>query len=93
MGSHCGKKRKPLTKTQALKIHAKGRASTRYHFVLTREDIRTLVRMIQDGKGRFIEKQSNRVTRWSVEYCDITWNLVYDKIRHTLITCLPLKKE
>ena len=78
-----------LTKKQSEHIHAKKRIQERYGLSLNRHQLRELESLIQCGKGRFIEKQSNRVTVWEVSYQDCHMRLVYDTMRHSLITALP----
>lgn len=82
------RKRGDMSKVRSLKAHSKDRSTRRYGLTLTNEDLRLLVRKIQCGKGEFVEKQSNRITRWKIEHRDRMWDLIYDKERHRIVTCL-----
>lgn len=41
------------------------------------------------GKARFVDRQSNRVTRWVVEDEGREFPVVYDSRRKTIVTVLP----
>jgi hypothetical protein len=84
-------RKRRCSKTLTLKFHTKDRSSLRYEVVLTNADLKILVQKIKAGKGEFVEKQTNRVTKWKIIYKDLLWSLVYDKERHTIITCLPIR--
>jgi hypothetical protein len=78
-------------KIHAERIHAKRRALERYNLGLNREQLNELTQMIQQGKSRFLEKQSLRVSIHELQAFDRTLYVVYDKNRKTIITFLPLQ--
>ncbi len=73
------------SKCKALKRHTKKRAAQRFGINV---DIHELADLIQRNCGTFIERQSNRVTVWDVEYKGATLRVVYDKLRGLPITVL-----
>lgn len=75
-------------KSRALFLHAKKRAKERFGFELNRDKHRDIVSMIQGNSAKFVEKQSNRVSVWDVEYHGILMRVVYDKSRGQIITLL-----
>lgn len=52
-----------------------------------------IARKIRQGKGKFLDRQSNRVTIWSVEVNGVDMRVVYDKERHQVVTALPREQE
>jgi hypothetical protein len=74
------------SKRKAQKAHARRRAAERFGICLTNESYRDLVRQIQSNQAKFVEKQSNRVTLWEVDFAGKKAVAVYDKSRHTVIT-------
>ncbi len=79
----------PRSKASAQYLHAKKRASERYGITLTKDSYRVLCKMIQDGQGKCLGKQSNRLTVWKLQLAEFPVNVVYDKERHTIVTFLP----
>lgn len=69
--------------------HAKKRAVQRYGLELSRIDVAQIIETIQRNGAQFIERQSNRVTVWSVPFEDRNLKVVYDKMRKSIVTCLP----
>lgn len=47
-----------------------------------------MVEMIHSGTGKFVEKQSHRVSVWDLEFKGHTIRVVYDKLRMIPITFL-----
>lgn len=80
-----------MSKRKRQLAHATRRASLRYGFPLTKNDNLNIVRMIIDGKGRHLERQSNRVSVWEVEYNEQKMKVVYDRNRKVIVTCLPMQ--
>ena len=74
-----------MTKKKALELHARRRLMERFGIKLNPD---VLVKLIQEGKGVFIRKRTNRVTIWKVEHKGETFICVYDKMRKTIITVL-----
>lgn len=83
------KKIRATTKKQAQRIHAKKRFLERYRLDFTKELRREFVRIIQDGRARCLATQSNRISIFSVPYEGRWFEVVYDKTRHQVVTCLP----
>lgn len=79
-----------LTKTRAQRIHARRRALERYELDLNRHDLREVVESIQAGKATFVRRQSLRVSIWEVTVKGQACRVVYDKLRKTIVTFLPL---
>ncbi|MCX6760465.1 MAG: hypothetical protein NTW46_03965 [Candidatus Nealsonbacteria bacterium] len=82
-----------MSKAKALIRHAKRRADIRYGTTLSNQDLENIVRLSQQQKGVFKEKQSNRVSHWEVEYKGILFRAVYDRQRKKIITFLPLEQN
>ena len=51
-----------------------------------------IVRKIQNKELEFVDKQSNRITRWKYKVNDKEYILVYDKDRKQLVTIIPYKE-
>lgn len=77
---------KPPSKRISQMRHAKRRAFERYGIVLNMNEA---VKQIQSGKGDFLERRSNRITVWLVQQQNKEIRVVYDKLRHVIVTCLP----
>lgn len=77
------------SKAKGQRIHAKRRALERYDLDLNRHQMDELVRMIQRGQGRLLEKQSLRVSTFELNAFDKILYVVYDKHRKTIVTFLP----
>ncbi len=94
-----GKRRKRGDKGDRQLAHAKRRLLARYGLTLDISDIRFLGGKIRrahttpaEASGVYPEclgRQSNRLTIWAVSYRGQVLTLVYDSIRHTIVTALP----
>ena len=82
-----------MDKAKSQRIHAKRRALQRYDISLNREDLEKIIQLIQTGKGRCIEKQSNTRTIFIVEYKGKDCKVVYDKLRKNICTFLPMEDK
>ena len=82
-----GKKKRQ--KSKDMLRHVKRKFWMRWSIELTDELHREFVKKIQNREGKLVEKQSNRVSVWDIEYKEKTMTVVYDKIREMLITVLP----
>lgn len=92
-------KRRPqrLSKAAAQFRHAQRNAAERYSVHFNKEGYDALCRQIQDGKGEYLGKQSNRVTVWRIDAMATTTEgqvpvkavVIYDKLRHRIVTFLP----
>lgn len=79
--------RPPKTRT-VLHHHAKGRALERYDLDLNRHDLAAIIQLIQAQQGRFVERQSFRVSVWDVTYQGKVLRVVYDRKRTAIVTFL-----
>ncbi len=70
--------------------HAKLRLHQRYGIVTNRFGLAELVKEIQAGRATFVQRQSNRVTVFDVPFRGQTVRCVYDKMRHSIVTALPV---
>lgn len=85
------KQKKDKAKTQ--RIHARKRALQRYNIDINRNDIEEIIKKINSGEAKFIEKQSLRVSIWFVEIKGKKVKVVYDKLRKTIASFLPIKER
>lgn len=74
------------SKKECENIHAKSRIRERFGINMGKKLHQTFINSIQNGKAKFIRRQSNRVTVWQVEYNEDVLTLVYDKHRKQIIT-------
>ena len=75
-------------KSRALFIHAKNRAKERFGIDMNADVHREIVDIIQKNKAKFVQRQSNRVTIWDVDYRYYKLRVVYDKNRGQVVTFL-----
>ena len=80
-----------LGKSWAQQKHAVRRASERYELAITADELAEIVKMIQHNQIITSEKQSNRVTIKKLIYKERIIRVVYDKIRKTVVSFLPLE--
>lgn len=78
-----------ISKKTSERMHAKKRAQERYGLNLTKEVRRNIRDKIRKNDGKFLERQSRRVTLWEVEYDCVKYKVVYDKLRGEIVTFLP----
>ncbi len=78
-----------MTKKATERLHAKRRAFERYGLTFTKDIRNHFCKCIRDGKGKFTERQSRRVTIWNVEYEGMAYRVVYDSVRHEIVSFLP----
>lgn len=78
----------PLTKLQSQRIHAKRRIEQRFGIQINRHDIREIVNLIQTNRAKFIEKQSNSRSLFSLVFKDNLLYVIYDKTRKNICTFL-----
>lgn len=69
--------------------HVRRKFRLRWGIDLTDELHRRLVQDIQNGVGRLVEKQSNRVSVWELSWEGEEMLVVYDRTRMMLVTVLP----
>lgn len=79
------------TKLMCIK-HAARRAMERHGIVLTFEQCNQISNFIKNkdrSRALYIDKRSNRITRWKVFYNNKWIPVAYDKIRGTVVSILP----
>ena len=84
--------RSNMSKTRDETRHSTFRAKQRYFLSLSKEDILSIVTLIQlnlPETTEFVCSESNRISIWKVLYQEKWLVVVYDKKRHTLATVLP----
>lgn len=80
-----------MCKDRAQRVHAKRRIEERFGLTLNRQTYFHLVKRIQTGRATFIGRQTNRVKLYEIEYQGVVMRVVYDNIRHNIVTFLPQK--
>ena len=78
------------SKARAQCLHVRRRAIQRLGVGLPPSAQREIVSLIQAGNTRLLDRQSLRISVHRVEYEGLTFPVVYDRLRHTLVTVLPL---
>jgi hypothetical protein len=81
-------KKQKVSKAQCQRYHAKKRALERFDISLTTADLDKVVQTIQEGNAAFITKQSHRISVFSILINEKKMNVVYDKVRKTIVTFL-----
>lgn len=77
------------SKAKSQKSHCLRRFRERYGISITDNDYQIIVKMIQDGKATCIEKQSNRVSVFEIDYRGEKLQVCYDKNSKQISTVLP----
>lgn len=78
-----------LSKRIGETIHFKRRALERLGIDLNRQERAEIIKIIQTSGGRtLVKSRSNRVSTHRVEYKNRVFKVVYDKLRHALVTIL-----
>ena len=84
-----------LSKAESQRVHTKTRMLQRYGIELNRRSYQEIANPIRDRgvngpkNSRFVDRQSNRITRWFVRYKGRWFPVVYDSKRKTVVTILP----
>jgi hypothetical protein len=82
-----------MDKKKAERIHSQRRALERNNLNLT-SDVRNILRgQIKKNKGKFLYRESRRVTVWEVAHQEQKYKVVYDKLRKEIVTFLPLEES
>ena len=68
--------------------HARERFAERYGVNFNKKMRKTFIEMIKTGKASLIEKQSNRVSKYTVFYESILYWVIYDRVRENIVTVL-----
>jgi hypothetical protein len=77
------------SKQAAQKVHCKRRFYERYGIPLTDEMLADAVDQIQHQKGKYMGKQSFRLSIWQVMIAEQECIVIYDRERHSIVTCMP----
>ena len=77
-----------MSKRKSQLKHSLQRASLRAGADLKQHEYNKLLTDIQDGNAEFVERQSNRVTKFKVELEGKEFIAVYDKHRKVIVTFL-----
>ncbi len=72
-----------------MREHSKRRASERHQVSLNGKDLRNIVKLIQENRGKFIERRSLDRSTWEVKYNEQILRVVYSKRHKTIVTVLP----
>jgi len=79
-----------FNKKRKLQRHARRRCQQRYGVSLTEERRRRILRDIENGAARLVERQSRRVSVWWVQLAEaVEAPVVYDGERQEIVTVLP----
>lgn len=79
-----------MSKKKCQIIHAIRRAKERYDINLRREDIKEIVKLIQNNDSQSLVKRSHRVTIHEINYLNKIFIVVYDSLRKNIASFLPL---
>ena len=79
-------------KAKAQKEHLKKRSLERLGFPLHRRDVEDILREIKTNRDAFLWRQSNRVTLFRVNVKGTLCKVVYDSLRHNIVTIIPIKE-
>ena len=75
-------------KKHAQQIHFRKACIKRVGQIL---DDQVLVKSIQNQELEFIDRQSNRITRWKYSHNNNDFMIIYDKDRKQVVTIIPYK--
>ena len=81
------------SKKEAQTRHAKQRAMERYEIDFTQFKRETMLKQIDRGEGKFVRKQSYRVSIFSMICDGKEVIVVYDKERNNIASFLPLEAK
>ena len=76
-------------KKQTQKRHFKSACETRVGEILDSDEI---TKLIQQRKLKFIDKQSNKITRWKYTHNNRDYMVVYDKKYNQPVTIMPYQE-
>ena len=79
-----------MDKKASQRIHAKRRAFQRYGLVFTKAVRNDVKARIKNNKGKFLYRQSRRISVWQIDYDNKQLKVVYDTLRGEIVTFLPL---
>lgn len=81
------------SKKDAQTKHARQRAMERYEIDFTQNKRETMIGQINRGEGRFLRKQSHRVSIFAMICDGKEVVVVYDKERNNIASFLPLEAK
>lgn len=83
------KKRRFLNKKKnAQNVHFKKRMIQRYRIFFNKNQKKEMISQIKRGTAKFLYKESNTKSIWSIQFRGRNIPVVYDNIRKNLVTCL-----
>ena len=77
-----------MTKKKAQFRHAQRRAKQRYGLNLTASTYNAIKNRIVTNRSVPVKRKSSRITIHLVDYGDSTYKVVYDSLRHSIVTFL-----
>jgi hypothetical protein len=77
-----------MKKKRSQRVHAARRARERFGFTLSGNDQERICQMIRAGEGKFVRKDSNRLSVYDVQFKGFVMRAVYDKHRKSLATVM-----
>lgn len=81
------------SKKEAQTKHARQRAMERYEIDFTQNKRETMLKQIERGEGRFLRKQSHRVSIFLMVCDNKEVVVVYDKERNNIASFLPIEAK
>jgi hypothetical protein len=69
--------------------HSRRRVVERYGAELSEDNIRTIGRLIREGRSKLLRKDSINFSKHLVEFEGTEYRVVYDKKRRAVVTFLP----
>lgn len=81
------------TKTQNCKKHFRRRFRERFGIDVHKDLYEKIIKQIRTGKAELVERKSNRVKLYKVVIDETEYQVIYDKLRKTLVTVFPRKIE
>ena len=79
---------KRFDKKWAELIHAKKRFHARLRIVYDKQAREDMLKMINDGTAPLVMQQTNRLYIHDMEYQGKSFQVVYDRKRRSIVTCL-----
>ena len=68
--------------------HARKRFEARFDVSLNENQYTQMINRIKKGKAKFVQRQSNRVSLWDIEFEGHLIRVVYDKKTSAIVTAL-----
>lgn len=77
-----------MSKAKSQRRHARVRARQRFGIDLNEHKSREVVKTIQGGGAKFLHKESHRVSHFLTDIDGQSVEVVYDRVRKVIVTCL-----